>query len=276
MAHQEPPLSRTRTHSDAFPEDAREFISSKRQMMSCTRAIECNPSGEISLSGNDGLVDVKSVSCSDIALAEAYLPPAQPSSIFDLPYDILHLIWKRFQAVPLFEWPALMYSSKFWHNMLSAPLLRNAGFLHSPEYGFTTVGSLEVKGLAAFRALPHWRWSQHFSTVDSVSFSLSRGMRSRRIELSCLAKFLSSLSSHHSSVARKVQVFLNDRECIVDDDQLPGVISRLRRMGCMEIVVFSSYFSKLDLLNFHKGSTTIQIDRSESGEVVFSARVVSA
>ncbi|KLO05303.1 hypothetical protein SCHPADRAFT_947032 [Schizopora paradoxa] len=252
-----------RTHTEAFLDDINTPTSNKKRAISPAEEIGSIFSDKLRVGNIEDLIEVDCEPSGDGTCVESYIPPVQPLSFFDLPYDILHLIGKVFQTRPASEWPPLMYSNKLWHNMLSGPLLRSVGFLHSPEPGLTTVRStLEVSGFDAFKALSHWRLSQYFANVKVVKFKLSKEDWIRNVQLSHVATFFATLPAGEPHFC-VVQIHLTDYDCGVELSALSQVLKLLYRTGCDEFWINSSYLCEPGRVDSTPAEAAIEPGREE-------------
>ncbi len=154
------------------------------------------------------------------------------------------------ETLPREDWPAIMYSCRFWNSFLTGPLLQDVGFLCKPSRGEApTRLSLELSGVDAYLLLLHWRRSEHFCHVDTVKFKLSREGVVRDLQLSRLTDFFASLplGVRHFRV---VHIFLNDYECGVDLVALKEMILGVHRTGCVDFWIYSSYLAEAGVSDF--------------------------
>ncbi|KLO04432.1 hypothetical protein SCHPADRAFT_947700 [Schizopora paradoxa] len=167
------------------------------------------------------------------------------SSLYDLSDNLLLAISCRFQKVPHDEWLPLMYTCKAWHNMLSGEYLSGVGFLHTPEPGVISSRSfMQLVRIDSFLALPHWRLSQYFASVDEMGFHLSSQATIREIELTCVGDFFASLPQRRRNIG-KIHLFINDWYSLSEPASFLDVLTQLHRTGCTEFWFYSSYFAEL-------------------------------
>ncbi|KLO04506.1 hypothetical protein SCHPADRAFT_752215 [Schizopora paradoxa] len=152
-------------------------------------------------------------------------------SLFDLPYDVLYLIFKRYQLVPLVEWRALMCTCRFWRSILSQPFLCRVGILltHGPGLLFTRT-SIEFRRIETYRALSLWRSSRFFAKNGILNFRLSRNDRIREIQMLCMATFFTSLPPD-VCIFREAHIFLTQREQGADLSYLSDIVTYFQEVS---------------------------------------------